>query len=150
MLTRRTFNSIAIASSLTGASTAWAGTSAPSGAEDSAAPGTYEAQTVSFPSSGETLSGMLLMPASGGPHPAVAIIGPVAFVKEQSPLQYATRFASRGLAVLIFDPCYHGESPGAPRRYESGDAKIKDCQAALDFLTFKNGIDANRLHLLGI
>ena len=150
MLTRRTFNSIAVASTITGASTAWAGTAAPSGAGGSAATGTYKVQTVSFPSSGETLSGRLLIPASKGPHPAVAIIGPVAFVKEQSPLQYATRLASRGLAVLIFDPRYHGESSGAPRRYESGDAKIEDCQAALDFLTLQDGIDANRLHLLGI
>lgn len=113
-------------------------------------PGFYEARQVSFPSSGETIVGRLLTPASPGPHPAVAIMGPVAFVKEQSPVQYATRLAARGLAVLIFDPRYHGESSGNPRRLESGKAKIEDYQAALDFLSTQEGIDKSRLHLLGI
>ncbi|MFY0311843.1 alpha/beta hydrolase [Leisingera sp. D0M16] len=64
-------------------------------------------------------------------------------------MQYATRLSSRGLAILIFDPRYHGESSGTPRRYESGEAKVEDCQAALGFLAVQEGIDANRLHLLG-
>ncbi|MDP5219792.1 alpha/beta hydrolase [Ruegeria sp. 2205SS24-7] len=150
MITRRKFNSIAIVSSMSGVFAAGSATAASSGDTGQSAPGSYDVQTVSFDSSGETLVGNLLAPASDGPHPAVVIIGPVAFVKEQSPVQYATRLASRGLAVLIFDPRYHGESSGAPRRYESGEAKVEDCQAALGFLAAQEGIDANRLHLLGI
>ncbi|WP_424830199.1 alpha/beta hydrolase [Ruegeria sp.] len=150
MITRRMFNTIAIATSMTGAFAARPSTAEASGDVDQSALGSYDVETVSFDSSGETLVGKLLRPASEGPHPAVVIIGPVAFVKEQSPVQYATRLASRGLAVLIFDPRFHGESTGAPRRYESGEAKVEDCQAALGFLATQEGIDATRLHLLGI
>lgn len=150
MITRRVFNSIAITTPVTGAFAALSSAAAASGDVDQSALGSYDVQTVSFESSGETLVGKLLTPASERSHPAVVIIGPVAFVKEQSPVQYATRLASRGLAVLIFDPRYHGESTGAPRRYESGDAKVEDCQAALGFLSAQEGIDANRLHILGI
>ncbi len=150
MITRRMFNSIAIATSMSGAFTSRARTAEASGDLDQSAFGSYDVETVSFDSSGETLVGKLLRPASEGLHPAAVIIGPVAFVKEQSPVQYATRLASRGLAVLIFDPRYHGESSGTPRRYESGEAKVEDCQAALGFLANQEGIDANRLHLLGI
>jgi fermentation-respiration switch protein FrsA (DUF1100 family) len=144
------FNSIAIATSLSGAFAARASTAEASGDLEQSAFGSYDVETVSFDSSGETLVGKLLRPASEGLHPAVVIIGPVAFVEEQSTVQYATRLASRGLAVLIFDPRYHGESSGTPRRYESGEAKVEDCQAALGFLANQEGIDANRLHLLGI
>ncbi len=110
----------------------------------------YTVQDVSFPSGTETLSGQLMVPMGDGPHVAVAVIGPVAFVKEQSPLQYATRLARHGIAALIFDPSFHGASSGEPRRFESGQAKIADLSAALDFLARRPSIDASRLGLLGI
>ena len=147
MISRRAFNTMAVAASLTGAAAA---TAEATTVQAQQTPGLYEVRKVSFPSSGETIVGRLLTPASPGPHPAVAIMGPVAFVKEQSPVQYATRLAARGLAVLIFDPRYHGESSGNPRRLESGKAKIEDYRTALDFLSAQEGIDKSRLHLLGI
>ena len=110
----------------------------------------YEVRDVIFPSGPETLAGQLFLPAVEGSHPAVTIMGPVAFVKEQSPVQYATRLVQQGFAVLIFDPRYHGASTGEPRRFESGEAKIEDLRAAIDFLTAQDGIDQNQLHLLGI
>ncbi len=65
----------------------------------------------------------------------VVVMGPVAFVKEQAPIQYASRLVKEGYEVLIFDPRFHGESAGKPRRYESRIAKVEDIQAAVDFLT---------------
>ena len=65
----------------------------------------------------------------------VVVMGPVAFVKEQAPIQYASRLVKEGYEVLIFDPRFHGESAGEPRRYESRIAKVEDIQAAVDFLT---------------
>lgn len=150
MITRRAFSSRAVAAPLVGASAVMLNTAEPTVAQTQQTPGLYAAKKVSFPSSGETIVGRLLTPASHGPHPAVVIMGPVAFVKEQSPVQYATRLAARGLAVLIFDPRYHGESSGKPRRMESGKAKIEDYQAAVDYLSKQDGIDPSRLHLLGI
>lgn len=114
------------------------------------ASGMYEIRDVTFPSGQETLAGKLFMPTGEGLHPAVTIMGPVAFVKEQSPIQYATRLVQQGLAVLIFDPRNHGASTGEPRRFESGEAKIEDLRAAVDFLREQDGIDPSQLHLLGI
>lgn len=110
----------------------------------------YEVRDVTFPSGGETLVGKLFMPSGNGPHTAVAVIGPVAYVKEQSPLQYASRLARQGVAALIFDPRFHGASSGEPRRFESGEAKIGDLSAALDFLAKQDGVAKDRLGILGI
>lgn len=150
MISRRAFNSMAVAAPVSGSLVVASGAAEARVAEATLTPSQYDVRAVSFPSSSETIVGRLLTPASTGPHPAVAIMGPVAFVKEQSPVQYATRLAARGLAVLIFDPRYHGESSGMPRRFESGEAKIEDYRAAVDFLVTQKDIDADRLHLLGI
>lgn len=111
---------------------------------------TYEVRDVTFPSGGETLAGKLFIPSSNGTFAAVAVIGPVAYVKEQSPVQYATRLAKQGIAVLIFDPRYHGASSGEPRRFESGEAKIEDISAALSFLSNQDGVARDKLGVLGI
>ncbi|MEM7069729.1 MAG: alpha/beta hydrolase [Pseudomonadota bacterium] len=150
MISRRAFNSMTVAASLAAVSATASHVATPAVARDTDTLGTYDVSAVSFPSSSETIVGRLLTPGTDGLHPAVVIMGPVAFVKEQSPVQYATRLAARGLAVLIFDPRYHGESSGTPRRFESGKAKIQDYSAAIDYLAARDDIDANRIHLLGI
>lgn len=110
----------------------------------------YRHVPVKFNSHGETLVGQLFLPPGEGPFPAVSIIGPVAFVKEQSPLQYASRIVRQGIAALIFDPRYHGASSGEPRRYESPQAKIEDLMASIDFLAGHDNIDAQKIGLVGI
>ena len=110
----------------------------------------YRHVTVEFDSHGETLIGQLFLPAGEGPFAAVSIMGPVAFVKEQSPLQYASRIVRQGIAALIFDPRYHGASSGEPRRFESPQAKIEDLSASIDFLAGHKQIDAQKIGLVGI
>jgi uncharacterized protein len=110
----------------------------------------YRHIPVEFNSHGETLAGELFLPPGKGPFPAVSVIGPVAFVKEQAPLQYASRIVRQGIATLIFDPRYHGASSGEPRRYESPQAKIEDLSASIDFLARHELIDAEKIGLLGI
>ncbi|HTL89626.1 MAG TPA: alpha/beta hydrolase [Leptolyngbya sp.] len=112
----------------------------------------YSVQTVKFNSQGVEIVGRLFVPAGlqAEKAPAIPIIGPVAFVKEQSPLHYATRLASEGFVTLIFDPRTHGESGGEPRRYESGKAKVQDIEAAIDFLVAQETVDANRIFALGV
>lgn len=110
----------------------------------------YTSQDVAFESHGETLVGRLFLPKDQKPLAVVVTIGPVAFVKEQSPLQYATRLAQQGLAVLIFDPRFHGASTGMPRRHESGQAKIEDIHAAISFLTDHPMIECENIAVLGI
>jgi len=112
--------------------------------------GPYAVERVTFKSGGLDVVGNLFVPAGKGPWPAVAVMGPVAFVKEQAPLQYASRLVREGFAVLIFDPRYHGESAGEPRRWESRQAKVEDLRAAVSFLAGRAQVDAGRIHLLGV
>jgi len=112
--------------------------------------GPYTVERVTFKSGGLDVVGNLFVPAGKGPWPAVTVTGPVAFVKEQAPLQYASRLVREGFAALIFDPRYHGESAGEPRRWESRQAKVEDVRAAVSFLAGRAQVDAGRLHLLGV
>lgn len=111
---------------------------------------TYTVETVQFKSAGETLVGRLLKPGGVSRGPAIAVLGPVAFVKEQSPIQYATRLARNGFRVLVFDPRFHGESSGQPRRFESGTAKTEDLSAAISYLAARPDVHNKQIFLLGI
>ena len=110
----------------------------------------YTFEKITFLSRGTGVVGNLLVPNTEGRKPAVVIIGPVAYVKEQSPIQYATRMAKAGYVTLIFDPRYHGESPGEPRRWESRQAKVEDLRAAVDYLAAHASVDAGRIYGLGV
>ena len=103
---------------------------------------------VTFESGGEALVGVLHLPSDRQADeqlPAVPILGPMTFVKEQAPTEYARRFAERGFAALAFDPRYRGESAGEPRTYENPDAKVEDARAAADFLASLPEVDADRV-----
>jgi fermentation-respiration switch protein FrsA (DUF1100 family) len=109
------------------------------------------AERVTFESQGVTIVGWLFPAAFGeGPSPAVVIIGPENYQKEQAPAQYAPRFAQLGYTGLIFDPRFRGESGGEPRCYEDPLAKIEDLAAALDYLSDLPAVDSERLALVGI
>ena len=113
--------------------------------------GSYKMERVTFNSSGVKLVGNLYIPTNlAKPAPAVPILGPVAFVKERSPIQYATRMAASGFVTLAFDPSFHGESGGEPRRYESPQAKISDLKSAVSYLLSSPEVDKNRVYLLGM
>jgi uncharacterized protein len=106
---------------------------------------------VTFDSQGETIVGRLYAAAFGdGPVPAVTILGPETFQKEQAPTRYAERLARLGYAALIFDPRYRGESSGEPRCYEDPIAKVEDARAALGYLGDLAEVDADRLAVVGI
>ena len=118
-------------------------------------PARFTRETVRFQSGGANVAGNLFLPSgdgsgNGGGLAGVVIIGPFGFVKEQSPMQYATRLARAGYACLIFDPRFSGESGGAPRRYESPEAKIADVKAAIAFLRTRPEVSPERIAALGI
>lgn len=114
-------------------------------------PGRYTVERVTFQSAGVELVGRLYIPTGlSQPAPAVPILGPVAFVKEQSPVQYATRLAKAGFVSLAFDPRFHGDSGGEPRRYESPAAKVADLKAAIDYLLTRSDVDRDRIYMLGV
>lgn len=92
---------------------------------------------ITFENEGETLVGDLYLPndyVAGKKYPAVPILGPMTFAKEQAPTEYARRFAARGYAALAFDPRFRGESSGTPRELEDPMSKVSDTKAAANFL----------------
>lgn len=112
--------------------------------------GQYTTETVTYPSHGENIAGMLYRPNNVSNPPAVVIIGPYSFVKEQAPMQYGTRLANQGYAALIFDPRTVGESTGEPRRLENPKMKNEDAIAGIDYLVQRGDIDKSKIFLVGV
>jgi len=111
----------------------------------------YTTEKVTFKSQGVDIKGILFIPENLNLlKPAFTVLGPVAFVKEQSPMQYATRLAKSGFVVLIYDPRFHGESEGEPRRFENGKAKVEDISASINYLETRKEVDKNNINMLGI
>ena len=110
----------------------------------------YHAERITFDSEGVPIIGLLFVPDGAGRAPGVVTLGPFGFVKEQAPVQYATRLAREGYVVLIFDPRHSGESGGEPRRLESPALKIQDVRAAVRWLVSRPEVDPDRIGALGI
>ena len=85
-----------------------------------------------------------------GKLPAIAVSGPFGAVKEQSSGLYAQAWAERGFLTIAFDPSYTGESDGEPRYVASPDINTEDFCAAVDFLSIRDDVDAERIGILGI
>ena len=112
---------------------------------------TYSAKLVNIPSGGQNMSGVLCTPDHvTDPTAAFAIIGPIGFVKEQSPIQYATRLARLGYATVVFDPRHFGATGGEPLQYDSPSSKIADLRAAGQFLSALDSVDPDRIGLIGV
>ena len=104
-----------------------------------------------IPAGGAELAAALFRPAGRqGRLPGVVIAGPFGSVKEQSPVQYATRLAAAGYACLVFDARGSGESGGEPRRTESPSGRATDIHAATTALAADPGTDPARVGALGI
>ena len=100
---------------------------------------------------GLTLAADLYTPKDAqGKLAAIAVSGPFGAVKEQSSGLYAMRMAERGFVAMAFDPSYTGESSGEPRRTASPDINTEDFMAAVDFLSQLDGVDAERIGIIGI
>lgn len=81
---------------------------------------------------------------------AIAVCGPFGAVKEQASGMYAQEMAERGFLTIAFDPSYTGESGGNPRYMASPDINTEDFQAAVDFLSNLDEVDANKIGIIGI
>jgi len=113
--------------------------------------GSYTTQHVEIDSDGMPMAGLLCSPVGvEGPTPAFAIIGPIGFVKEQSPIQYATRLALLGYTTLVFDPRHFGETGGEPLHYDSPALKTADLRAAVAFLAQDATVDPARIGVIGV
>lgn len=113
--------------------------------------GNYRVERVSFPSDEVELVGNLYIPNGlTDKVAALPIIGPFSYVKEQAPVQYATRLADEGFVTLAFDCRTHGESAGTPRRYENPFAKVADVKAAIDYLQSRPEVNVEHIVAVGV
>lgn len=100
---------------------------------------------------GIELVGDLYTPKSAqGRLPAIAVCGPFGAVKEQASGLYAQTMAERGFLTLAFDPSFTGESGGDIRYMASPDINTEDFQAAVDYLSTLETVDADRISIIGI
>ena len=100
---------------------------------------------------GITLAADLYEPKDAkGKLPAIAVCGPFGAVKEQSSGLYAQTMAERGFLTIAFDPSFTGESGGTPRYVASPDINTEDFQAAVDFLSIQENVDAEKIGIIGI
>lgn len=100
---------------------------------------------------GITLAADMYMPKNAeGKLAAIAVSGPFGAVKEQSSGLYAQTLAEHGFLTIAFDPSFTGESGGQPRNIASPDMNTEDFSAAVDYLTTRTDVDAERIGILGI
>ncbi len=100
---------------------------------------------------GITLAADLYVPKNAeGKLAAIAVCGPFGAVKEQASGFYAQTMAEYGFLTLAFDPSFTGESGGTPRYMASPDINTEDFQAAVDYLSCRDDVDAERIGIIGI
>ena len=100
---------------------------------------------------GITLAADLYKPRNTeGKLPAIACCGAFGAVKEQHSGLYAQEMARRGFLAIAFDPSFTGESGGQPRYMNSPDINVEDFQAAIDYLSTLDEVDADRISVIGI
>ena len=100
---------------------------------------------------GITLAADLYKPRNAeGKLPAIACCGAFGAVKEQHSGLYAQEMARLGFLAIAFDPSFTGESGGQPRYMNSPDINVEDFQAAIDYLSTLDEVDADRISVIGI
>ena len=112
--------------------------------------GATQMEKVTFFVDQTALVGDLYGATPGERRPAVAIIGPMTYQKEQAPTEYAKRLADQGFVTLAYDSRYRGESGGEPRAWENPFHKVDDLKAAVAFLKSRPDVDPDQVSILTI
>lgn len=103
-----------------------------------------------FESRGTRCAAWLYRPdGADGDRPVVVMAHGFGATRRMRLPAYATRFADRGLAVLLFDYRGFGDSAGTPRNVVDPDRHLDDWAAAVDHARSRPGIDADRLAVWG-
>lgn len=110
-------------------------------------------EDVTFRDGGAMLAGELSVPATPGPHPALAMIHGSGGVDRTNhgvfpPIR--DRFVRSGIAVLCYDKPGTGSSTGDWTRQSFPEDRVTEALAAVRFLRERDGIDAGRVGLWGV
>jgi pimeloyl-ACP methyl ester carboxylesterase len=105
---------------------------------------------VSIPSEGETLAAWLYRPEQpAGPVPCVVMAHGFSATRHEGLAPYAEVFADAGMAVLVFDYRYFGDSTGEPRQLLDIGAQRADYRAVIAYARRLEGVDPDRVALWG-
>ncbi|MGI6073034.1 MAG: alpha/beta hydrolase [Fermentimonas sp.] len=108
---------------------------------------------VTYKLNGLDISANVYTPANYDPakkYPAVVVAHPNGGVKEQVAGLYAQRLAELGYITMAADASYQGASGGEPRNTDKPAYRIEDIRGMADYITHYDGVDAERLGILGI
>jgi fermentation-respiration switch protein FrsA (DUF1100 family) len=106
---------------------------------------------VTFQSAGTRCAAWLYRPVEngGGPTPCVVLAHGFSGVRDQRLDAYAERFAQAGLAALVFDYRYFGDSDGEPRQLLDIRRQLEDWRAAVAYARTLEGVDPARIAIWG-
>ncbi|MEM6995116.1 MAG: alpha/beta hydrolase [Myxococcota bacterium] len=110
----------------------------------------FEIKEVTFDVDGASVVGVLRIPDSARPLPALALAGPLSSVKDQVTGNWGKAMAHRGYMTLSFDHRYYGDSGGKPRQYEYPRHKVADIRAAFGYLAHRTEVNPRRIGALGV
>jgi len=111
---------------------------------------TVAPQQVRFPSEGQSCAATLyLPPPSQRPSPGLVMGNGFANVRQMYLPIYAEAFATAGLAVLVIDYRFLGDSEGQPRQQVLPESQCDDLRNALTWLSDRQEVDHDRLALHG-
>ena len=105
-------------------------------------------ESVRLSSAGEEISGMLFVPTSDRPLPALVVCHGAGEFKEDY-FELCETLADRGVATLAIDMHGHGAS-GGERYHTEMRLWVADVRAAVDFLQTCSKIDGNRIGAFGL
>ena len=108
---------------------------------------------VSYKLNGIDISANVYTPANydaSKNQPAVVVAHPNGGVKEQVAGLYAQHLAELGYVAIAADASYQGASGGEPRNVDKPAFRIEDIRGMADFITHYDGVNENKLGLLGI
>lgn len=108
-----------------------------------------ERRDIGFESGGERIAGWFYPGAGPEPRPCVVIGHGFAGVKEARLDAFAERFASAGLACLVFDYRHFGGSGGEPRQLVDVRRQRQDWAATIAEAKRTPGVDPARIALWG-
>jgi pimeloyl-ACP methyl ester carboxylesterase len=107
-----------------------------------------EREDLSFPSDGDRCAAWLYRPAAPTSACVVMAHG-FSLTRHDGLPAYAERLAEAGIAVLVFDHRYLGDSGGQPRQRFRKAAQLQDWRAAVAYARALEGIDPARIVLWG-
>lgn len=105
---------------------------------------------VEFRSEGNVIRGYLLLPSERKDRAPVVVMAPgFGAIIQHSPMKYASAFAERGLAVLVYDHPRFGMSDGEPRQDIDPVLQRRTYRDAISFAQQQPELDPGRIGLWG-